>query len=189
MNWMAFFVIAWIALGLDTGLRSTLELGNTGISPSFMMCFAVFVAMNATTGTALWSCMILGLLVDLATTLSYKPDGAITVLGPHAVGYVLAGQLVLTLRVWMLRRNPLSFAVLCCMAFLVANVVVVFLYTMRSFMGDGLMWNASEEVAARVGSSIYTALVGVLVVIALMPLTGLLGFGGQPKRFSLRRNP
>lgn len=187
MNWWAFCVLAWIALGLELGLKGALELGDTGIAPSFVFCLMVFYAMSAPAMTALWTALVLGLLVDLTATLDYNSGVAATVLGPHAAGYVLAAQLVLTLRGLIMRRNPLSMAILCIGGFLVAHVVVVALYTVRASYGEGLTWSPSRQLFIRLGSSLYTGGIGLLMAVALLPLSSVIGVGGGAKRFTPRR--
>jgi hypothetical protein len=49
LNWVVFAMLAWLALGLERGLKPMLMLqgGSLTLAPSFVMTLAVFVSMIA----------------------------------------------------------------------------------------------------------------------------------------------
>ena len=92
MRWAAFVTMLFITLAAELSLRPVLTIHSMGgISPSFIAPLAVFVAMFAPRMTALWSCWLLGLLLDLSTPLVPRDGGSFYVLGPYAIGYVFGG--------------------------------------------------------------------------------------------------
>lgn len=187
MNWIAFGFIAWLMLGLELGLTGLLEIGTPRIAPSFVMAFAVFVATFAPPRVAQWGCLILGLLVDLTFPVELTGGRQATLAGPYALGYLLACQLVLTMRGVMIRRNPLAVGALAIMAAAVAQIFVVAVYTVRQQLGDPITWHPTAEMLRRVAGSLYTGGFAVLLALVLFPLGPALGFQAtQARRFARR---
>lgn len=177
MRWLMFVLVAWVMLGLETGLKPALQLGPTPIAPSFVLPLAVVIAMFASSSASLWACLILGLMVDLTWKIPRTDYGTATMIGPYALGYLLAGQLVLTLRGIMMRRNPLSVAFLSACAAAVANVVVVAIITLHTaFYTEPIEWSAPQQLLARLSSALYTGVIGLVlapVLLFVAPFMGL----------------
>lgn len=187
MNWVAFAIAAWVALGLEIGLRDGLSLGDGGAAPSFMFAFATFIALFATPTTALWSSLILGLLVDLTAELVLREGRqAVTVIGPNALGFVLAGQLTLTLRGVMVRRNPLTLAFLALVSGVVAQVVVVALYSVRGTY-DPIAFVPWQQLMSRLGTALLTAPLAMVLGLALVPMAPVFGLPAAFQRRFARR--
>ena len=62
MRWLAFFILAYVMLGLQIGLSGFIEIHH---APNFLLLVVVFIAINACRDTALAACLLLGLLQDL----------------------------------------------------------------------------------------------------------------------------
>ena len=188
MNWIALGLLAWVFLGLEKGVADALELGGTGIAPSFVFGLLTFVAMSAPPGRALWAAVGLGVAMDLLFSIALD-DGAppVYLAGPHALSYVLGTQLVLALRGLMIRRNPLAMGFLACMGFVVARVALVAMLSLREGMGTPISWDAKGQLLAALGSGVYTGVVAVGLALALIPLGGFLGLPGQQQRRFGRR--
>jgi len=63
MRWMVFVIFAYVFLALETGARQIPALNSLGgISPSFVLCFVVFLALFAPRTIALWMCWLLQLI-------------------------------------------------------------------------------------------------------------------------------
>jgi hypothetical protein len=94
-------VLGWLCLGLEYGLTGRLDLpiGTVPATASIVVPLVVFIGLCAPTQQTLWSALALGLGLDLITARPTQ-DGAITVLGPHALGMLLAAQFVLASRGW-----------------------------------------------------------------------------------------
>ncbi|MBM4109542.1 MAG: hypothetical protein FJ255_12165 [Phycisphaerae bacterium] len=187
MNWIMVGLVAWVMLGLEKGLRGALELGASGIAPSFVFVLATFVALLAPAGTALWTCLALGLVIDLTHTVSLSAGGSAVVVGPYALGYVLGCQLVLTMRGVMMGRNPLSLGFLALVASIVCHIVVVAVFAVRGLMVNDVAWAASGQLVPRLGSALYTGGLAVGLALVLFPMAGALGLSGpQARRFGRR---
>jgi len=179
VNWLAFALVAWVCFGLELGLKGGLRIGPS-VAPSFVMSYAVFLALLAPHRTALWTSLILGVFCDLTARIGLAGlDRSVTLVGPHALGYLLAGQLVVTMRAMMIRKNPLTMAVLAVLASAVAGIVVVALYTFRELvLGDPLAIQPTGEILQRLGSAVYTGLLALVMSLVLTPLAP--AFGLQP---------
>lgn len=194
MKWLPFAVAAWLALGLELGLAPQLawQLRSVTAQPSFVLPLAVFVATGAAANHAVWACLVLGLLLDLVWLWPASSSaGGLTVLGPHALGYLLAGQFVLAMRSMMIRRNPLALATLSVVASLVAGVAIVAVFAIRDALGDIVVWSTWTELLGRLASSLYTGVVALamgFVLLRLAPVFGFtLGTRGMPRRAYERR--
>lgn len=185
MNWLTFAVVAWVCFGLELGLKGGLRIGPS-IAPSFVMAYAVYLALLAPHRTALWTSFILGLLCDLTAKIGLvELDRTVTLVGPHTLGYLLAGQLVVTMRAMMIRKNPLTMAVLAVLASAVAAVVVVAVYSVRSIVfGDPLAIQPTSELIQRLASSVYTGLLALVMSLVLIPMAPAFGLQApQARRF------
>lgn len=182
MSRVAFAILAWVFLGLELGLKPALRLGNTEIAPSFVFVLLTFLAMCAAPRASLWSAVVLGLLMDLTSPLATttgEPPGY--VLGPHVIAYALASQLVLAMRGVMIRRNPLTLGFLALTGGVVAQVVLVAIFWLRSVF-DPIAWGATGELVTRLGSAGYTGLFGVAFAFGLLPMAEWIGLPTQTQR-------
>ena len=152
-----------------------------------MFALLVAVALAAPAGWVPWAALALGLVADLLDKVDVTGDAAGTIVGPNALGFLLASQLMVAMRPLMNRRNPLSFGVLGLAGSLVAHAVVVAMMTAHSIFGDSILWEARHQVLVRLGSSVYTGVLAMALSLALIPLSGFLGFPAtQARRFGRR---
>jgi len=188
MNWAVFAIAAWLLFGAELGVRSA--LGPTWMAPSFVFPLLVFVALFTQPLTVYWAALTLGLVTDLTNLVEVTEGGGrLVIIGPYALGYLVAGQLVLTLRGVMIQRNPLTMAFLAIMASVVAHVVVVAFMTAHKVYGEPLAWSAGTELVRRLGVSVATGVSAFALSLVLFPLSAALGVqGGQPRRFARRMN-
>lgn len=188
MNPITFALATLVFFALELGLKDVLQLGPRPIAPSFVLPLAIFVAMWAQPLPALWAALILGVLVDLTWTIPRTDGGVATILGPHAMGYLLMGWLVLNIRGMVIKRNPLTLGFLTLLGGCVAQIVVVAMLTIRSLYGDPIPWDATAELVNRALSAAYSAVTAIPLSLPLFALAGLFGFHhAQPRRFSPRR--
>ena len=182
MRWLAFALFAIVFLGLELGVRGALALGGRAVAPSFVMVLAVFICTSAPSRQALWAALALGVCLDLTNPIEIVDQPrTLTLLGPHALGYVLAAQLTLAMRGLVFRRNPLTIAFLSLLASAVASIVFVAVLTIRSAF-DPLDWHATTELFQRFAAALYTG--GLALIISPLLLLGLplLGISGGPSR-------
>lgn len=176
MNWLSFTIAAWVCLGLELGLRATLQLGPNAIAPSFVVALLIFVSLHASHRSVTWAAIILGVLIDLTGSIELVPRETAVIVGPHAIGYFIAAQLVLAMRGMVVSRNPLSMGVLSLFAAAIAQIIVVAFLTYHKVIRDPIVWNASERLVDGLASAVYTGVVAVLLALLLIPVTPFFGF-------------
>ncbi|MBL8963845.1 MAG: hypothetical protein KF787_02615 [Phycisphaeraceae bacterium] len=188
MNWVVFSLILWGLMGLELGLKDALRLGETPVAPSFVMALAVVVSLAAPPNAALWACLAIGVTLDLTNPIEVIAGGPDrTVLGPYALGYVLACQLVLTMRGLMMRKNILTVGFLALFCSLVSHVVVTAIFAIRMRYDAGVLFLPTQELMWRFGSALYSGVAGVVLGAALLPLLGSMGLSIGPARRFARR--
>lgn len=176
MNWLVFLVVAWVSFGLEMALVPVFDAGSGGVHPSTVTPLLVFVALYAPRRHALWGAILLGVTWDLLSPLVHADGGGVVLVGPHALGSLLGAQLVFSVRGMVVRRNPLTIAVLSVLAALAAQSVVVAIVTVRASLGDYIAWDASDELVQRAFSSVYTGIAGLVLSFAYFALTPAFGF-------------
>jgi rod shape-determining protein MreD len=165
MRWPVFALFAYLFLVLEVSLRNVLILGPIG--PSFVIVLVVFISLFAPRMTALWACWILGLLADLCTPLMQGADLVGPLIGPHALGYVFGGYLILQLRAMLFRRRALTLAVMTAICLIAASLVVVFIYAVHGwYPGEELAWadlHPVGELLRRLGVALYSGLLALVI--------------------------
>jgi len=175
MNWVLFAICAWLTLGLELALRDLLQLGPSGVAPSFMLPLAIYVALWAPARAAVGACFVLGLLVDLTGPRMIGQTPKVFA-GPHALGYMLACALVLNMRGAIMRRNPISLIVLTVLGGAISTIVVVSLHTIRHIY-DPFVWDATGELLSGLAGALYS---GASAAVMSLPLFALLPFFSFP---------
>lgn len=177
MNWLAFALLAWLALGMQLGLAPLLSPGSGSVSGSFVIPVLVYVALHAPSRTAVWAALVLGVLIDLTSPMPRGDGGEAYVLGPHAIGCFAAAHFTLAARGLVIKRNPIAFTVLCVLAAAVAAVIAVAFFTARSlYPGDPIAWSAGSELLTRLGSALFTGLFALVLTLPFALLTPFMGF-------------
>lgn len=185
MNRITIALAAWVMVGLELGLAPLLAPGSGSIRPGFLLPLAVFVALQAPPRATLWTAVLLGLLADLLAP-HVLVDGALaTIPGPHALGYALAAQFVLSVRGMVIQRSPLTMTVLSVFAAAIACAVVVALYTVRSFYPEPIDFAPTRTLLTGLASAAYTGVSAFFlsfIFFGLAPLFGLAapGFRSPP---------
>jgi len=182
----AFIITAWVCIGLELGLKDAIALGPNSIAPSFVYCLLTFLAMFSGAPRPTWIAVALGLLMDLTARVPLQDGlGTATLIGPHVLAYVLSVQLITSLRGVVIKRNPLTVGFLAMLGSLVAQVMLVAIYSFRLWWGDAIMaggGSPSGELVARITSAPYTGLLGVALAFAFFPLSGWLGLAAQSRK-------
>lgn len=176
MNWIVFGVVAWIFLGLESGFREALQIGTWNIAPSFVLILLVFVALWARPLHALWAAFILGCSLDLLTQVPTRAGETISIIGPWALGSMLAAYTVLNFRVMMFRRNPLTIAFLCAVAGGIAGVVALAFIALRGYYDDIIALPAASALFQHAASALYTGGLAILVGPILQWIGPWMGF-------------
>lgn len=167
-------LLGWLCVGLEVALRGWLTVG--GGAPSFVVPLAVVVALCAPSPAVPWTCLGLGLMLDL-TAPRATPAETVTILGPHALGLFVAGQFVVTMRAMVLRRSPVAVVVLSVLGAALTYVIVTALLTVRSFY-DPIVVRPTDELLGGLISAMLTGASAFVMSFVLIPLTPMLGLPG-----------
>lgn len=176
MNWIVFLVVSWVAFGLEVGFRDALRLAPGDVAPSFVVPLLVYIALSAPPKQALWGALLIGALLDLTWLIPRDDLAEATVLGPNALGAVIATQLVLSVRGMVIRRNPLTLVVLSVAAGAVMAVVVVAFMTLRELYGDPIRFSPTGELWTRLLSAAYTGVTAIAWAVVLRLMEPVFGF-------------
>lgn len=179
-------LLGWLALGLETSLTSVLAVpvGTVLAGPSFVIPLAVFIGLAAPARATQWSALGLGIGMDLLTPRP-TPGDTITVVGPYAIGMLLAMQFVLASRSMVMRRNPLTCAAVSVPAAAIVHIVVVAIFTARHLYDGSIVWDTTGQLGARAIGTLMTGVSALVVGVMLMPLApalGLTGIGTRGRR-------
>lgn len=129
MRWSVFAIAAFVIVVLQLSARDALTLHSIGlVKPDLVAALATFITLFAARTKALWACWILGLVMDLAPS---GGDTAWHMIGPHALGYVFGGYVVLQLRTMVFRRRAVTIGFLTVVFLLAAGLASTFLLTIR----------------------------------------------------------
>lgn len=157
MKWPVPLLLAYLLLALEAPLREAVRIGAPGASPSLVFPLIVFIALLAPAGAALWAALLIGLAIDLTTL---RGASAVVVAGPHALAYLAAAYLVITVRPMVMRRNPLVLAVLSMAGLLLASVIVVFVFALRRTLFFGT-W--ADDMAGSLTADLWHRMLGALL--------------------------
>src|SRR5688572_10530393 len=114
MRWLTYFILAYLALGLQVGLGN--YVSYQGATPNLVLLAAVFIAINAPRDSALLACFGLGLMHDL---LTQHPPGL------FALAYGVVGLMVAGTHHVLYREHPLTHFSMALVAGIVVAVVVL----------------------------------------------------------------
>jgi hypothetical protein len=180
MNRVVALLMGWLALGLETGLKQTLSAhaGSYVGAPSFVIPLAIFVAICAPNAQALWCALALGVAMDLTSFPHLTNGQSVTIVGPYAIGLVLACQLVLVVRGVVIRRNPLTLMVLSMMGAGVCHIVVCAMLVVRRILESAFSFDATHELIERLLSAFLTGGTGLVMGLVLVPMSAYFGLPG-----------
>ena len=170
MKWSTFAIFAFAALVLELSLTGLVEVAS--IRPSLLALLALFIALSAARVAALWACFLLGCLADLSSAISYPPGQVAHLLGPHALGFTFGGALVLQIRAMVMQRQLVALCVFSGMFVATASIIVVAVYTARSwfpsFAPEFAEFRPAGELMRRWASALYTAIAALPVGYVLL---------------------
>ena len=183
MNWLVVGILSWIALGMERGLKDAFQLGDSAIAPSFIVVLVVYIAAWARRPQALVLGLLIGLAADLLADHSTAPQGdVLTIVGPEAIGMLLAAYTVSIMRAWMLRSSSLAIGVMSIIACAVSGVLGLTLLKMHNMAEALALGPASSELGQRMGTALYSGIVAVPLAMGLNFIRPLLGFSGDGRR-------
>lgn len=170
MKWSVFAMFAFATLTLEMSLTGLVQIGS--VRPSLLAVLALFIALSASRVTALWACFILGLIADLTSAIAYPPGQVAHLPGPHALGFTFGCALVLQIRAMVMRRQLVAVCVFSGLFVATASVIVVAIYTTRSwfpsFAPEFAEFRPAGELMRRWASALYTAIIALPVGYLLL---------------------
>jgi hypothetical protein len=185
MIWLGFALLAWALFGLELGLRRMLEIGSSGIAPSFIFPLVALIALAGTPSMVHRSALILGILMDLLFPVPLiEGRGEVIILGPCALGYLVAAHFMLNSRGLIVRRNPLSLGAMALAGYAIARILALFFLFIRGWIQGDIAISAGSELIAALGSALYTGFLAPLLGLVLLPIGTALGLQNlQQRRF------
>jgi len=124
MNWLIFTLVAYVSYVLQAGLAPVWTLGER-TEPRLLLIVLVFIALQASPTTVAFAAIALGLLHDIRQT------NVPLLVGPWALGYLVAGYALLQLRNLLFRDSVFTIAIMSFVAGLFAYLVSTVLYSVR----------------------------------------------------------
>lgn len=186
MSRIAALLACWFVLGLELGLRHVfaVEFGSPPltITPSLSVPLLAFFCLHASAHSAIWACVLCGVVMDLLwwPGASSGPPGA--VLGLYGIGYAISAWCIVRVRSLLIRKSPLTLVVLSVAFAMIAQTWIVLIMGLRTFY-DPVEWELGREFVGRIMSAGLTGAAGLAAWIVLTPLTGLFGFHQPVSRF------
>ncbi|MBL8763026.1 MAG: hypothetical protein JNM07_02005 [Phycisphaerae bacterium] len=188
MNAWVLALLSYLLLGAELALKDLLALGPTGVAPIVLIPLVVYVVMLAPPTPALWYALSVGVALDLTNLVATREGGqTLTLVGPHAMGFLLMAHLVLATRGLLMKRNPVSIVFLSVVSAVVEGIVAIALVTLRARLHAELDWHATQEFVALFGAALYTGAVAAVLWWPLLKLTPLLGLSDHASRRIMRR--
>lgn len=178
MRWWVFVAMAYLLLGAQVSLADVMAIDSKfgPIQPRFVLLLAVFVGLAAAPRVVMIAALVLGMLVDLTTTWPLAHGGALTLIGPYTLGYIIGAYVLLQVRSMVFRQHPLTVGAMMLVAGVAIELIVVAVFTIRAWYEPVAGWSATHELVARSLSLFYSALIGTFLAVPLCALTPVFGF-------------
>lgn len=163
MRWLSFLILTYLIIGVQIALSGYVNYGR--VAPNLVLPAAVFIAIGASREAALLGALLLGLAQDL---FSQAP------LGLFAFSYALMAIFIASASSSVNRDHPLThFALTLLGAILVNSIACLneWLYPLLHGSRGG-----SPSLTLALGSALYTAIVGVVMLGILCRAKRLFAF-------------
>jgi rod shape-determining protein MreD len=163
MRWLTYFILAYLALGVQLALSGYIEVG--GAAPNFILLAVIFIAVNGVREQVLLGSFVLGLLQDM---LTLHP------IGTWAVAYGLVALFVVSTQEVVYKEHPLTHFSLALMGGILCGVVLSvheWVYPMLHGKGTGQVGSV-----ALFASALYSAILAPIVLGILQRMKGTFGF-------------
>lgn len=174
MRWVTYFILAYIALGLQVGLSGPGYIDIKGAAPNFVLLVVIFIGVNGGREPTLLGAFLLGLMQDLLTLYP---------LGTWAVTYGVVAMFVLSTQEVVYREHPLTHFSLG----LSGGIICAVMLALHGWLYPRM--HKSAEIHGAVGyfaSAVYTAILAPIVLGVLQRLRRAFAFkrtrasGGRP---------
>src|SRR5688500_5085379 len=112
MRWASYFILAYLALGIQIGAGEFLRVG--GARPDLVLLAVIYIASNAPRDAALGGAFGMGLMVDLV---------GLGPLGLFALAYGVVAMFVVSMQELMYKEHPLAHFLVALIASLLVSTV------------------------------------------------------------------
>ena len=158
MRWPAFFILVYLAIGIQIGMGDLVRIGGAGARPDLVLLAVIFIAIHAPRDAALLGAFVIGIVKD-TTTLSP--------LGLYAIAYSLVGMFTISTQEYVYRAHPVTHVTLGFFGSLLAGAVVLI---------HGWIKGPPASLSEVFGSALYTAILAPLVLGLLNLAKGAFSF-------------
>ena len=155
MRWLPFFILAYLALGIQQGIGGFVELGHARLNLALIVI--VFVAANAPRDVGLLACIIVGVTQDLLNAAPW---------GISAFTYGVIAIAVMAIKDVVYGDHLLTHFVLVLYAGIIETIVRLIHGWIYASLHTEPHWSG-PTFGAMLGSAIYTAAVGVPIIYFL----------------------
>lgn len=160
MRWLTYFILAYLALGVQIGAGEFLRFG--GAKPDLVLLAVVYIAINASREAALLGAFFMGLMTDLV---------GLHALGLYALAYALAAMFIVSTQEIVNREHPLTHVSLALVASLMVSAVALV---------QGWIFGPPPSPGAHFSTALYTALLAPIVLGVLQRMKRIFAF--KPRR-------
>lgn len=178
MRWFAYFILAYLILGLQLGLGAHMQF--RGAAPNLVLLVVVFISLNAPRDEAMLGSLLLGAMQDLVTL---QP------MGLYALSYGLVAMLITSAGQLTFREHPLTQVVMTLLGGAITAIILVlhgWIHPLSSARheGDLLIRSVHQSPRLLLVSLFYTALLAPILLGLLQRMQWMFSF--QPTRRKLR---
>jgi len=164
MRWPAFFILAYLTLGLQQGLSGYMRVGRG--QPDLVLLVAIFIAANAPRNPALLACFALGAMQDLLTQNPW---------GFNAFTYGLVGVFVIATHELVYREHILThFSLALIGSWIVAVMILLHRWVYGMLHANSKLTRPS--IVSLLTGSLYTAVLAIPVTLLLLKMRKSFGF-------------
>ena len=165
MRLTAYFILVYLAIGLQIGMGDFVRVGSAGARPDLVLLAVIFIAIHAPRDAALLGAFGIGLAKDMTT---------MSPLGLYAIAYSLAGMFTISTQEYVYRAHPVTHVTLGFVGSLLAGAVVLI---------HGWIKGPPASFAEVFGSALYTALLAPVVLGVLNLAKGAFSFRRRQRAF------
>ena len=173
MRWSICILFVLFMSALDASVGSVFEIG--GIRAQFLPATVVFVCLSAPKRVTLRAAMCAGVAADLFAPTILSDGNTLVVIGPRVLGFALGALAVVPLRGLLYRQNPLSAPIATMLFSLLASLVFIAVWIVRSLLLD------TSELMLRLGAALGDGLMAIVVFWVLNKTRPLWGFANTTR--------
>ena len=183
MRWSICILFVLFMSALDASVGSVFEIG--GIRAQFLPATVVFVCLSAPKRVTLRAAMCAGVAADLFAPTILSDGSTLVVIGPRVLGFALGALAVVPLRGLLYRQNPLSAPIATMLFSLLASLVFIAVWIVRSLLLDtSAPWwpsTGASELMLRLGAALGDGLMAIVVFWVLNKTRPLWGFANTTR--------